>query len=70
MSTDPNLGPFITGRFGDTVYGAVSVDDRVRMVRGFTTEQCLQALRMPNLQTSVREAVERRMRKLSKGQPA
>ena len=40
---------------------AFTVDDRLLMVRGFSVRQCLQALRVPGLQTTVRRAVRQRM---------
>ena len=47
----------------------VAADDRIRMVRKFTIEQCQQALDYPMvvyLQSTVKQAVERRLRRLQK----
>lgn len=46
-----------------------AVDDRLRVVPKLTAAQCEAALRMPDLQVTVRKAVERRLRALSKVSP-
>lgn len=65
----PNrLGPFQRGTNPHTgePMGVVSTDDRRQMVRGFTREQCEEALQLPGLQRTVRQAVERRLRLLQR----
>ena len=44
--------------------GAVSVQDRIAMVRGFDRSQCMQAQALTTLQASVQAAVARRLRQL------
>lgn len=58
--------PFLTTQYGDRWLGPVCVTDRLRMVAGFTAEQCAAALQVPGLQKTVRTAIERRQRKLAK----
>ena len=40
---------------------ALTVDDRLLMVRGFSSLKCLQALRVPDLQAAVRRAINQRL---------
>lgn len=58
--------PFMTAvnPITGTPMGAVTVADRIAMVRTFTRRQCMQALALPNLSASVQAAVSRRLRKL------
>lgn len=49
---------------------ALTVDDRLLMVRGFNTVKCLQALRVPGLQTAVRHGIHRRLAELGIDLPA
>ena len=49
---------------------ALTVDDRLLMVRGFNTLKCLQALRVPGLQTAVRHGIHRRLTELGIDLPA
>jgi hypothetical protein len=62
-SQNPFIGttrnPF-TGELAETVAAA----DRVRSVKQFSLEQCQAAQQVSDLQASVRQAVERRIRKL------
>lgn len=44
----------------------MTVEDRLRVVPKLDAGQCEAALRVPNLQTSVRKALERRLRALAK----
>jgi len=46
------------------------VDDRLLMVRGFDVRRCLQALRVPGLQTAVRHGIHRRLAELGIDLPA
>lgn len=48
----------------------LAVDDRLRVVPTLTAEQCAAALRLPDLQVSVRKALERRQRALGKSEVA
>ena len=43
---------------------AQTVDDRLAMLRTFSAERCLQALRIPRLQPTVRRALRRRLQEL------
>ncbi len=43
---------------------ALTANDRLRMVRGFNVIKCLQAMRVPNLQPTVRRALRRRLAEL------
>lgn len=61
------LGPFATG--SHPVYGEIGATDaasRIQMVRRFGREQCIQALGMSHLQTTVRAAVARRLRQIER----
>lgn len=49
---------------------ALTVDDRLLMVRGLNTLKCLQALRVPGLQTAVRHGIHRRLAELGIDLPA
>jgi hypothetical protein len=49
---------------------ALTVDDRLLMVRGFNTLKCLQALRVPGLQPTVRHGIHRRLAELGIDLPA
>lgn len=42
------------------------VEDRLRMVQKFSADECRRALQLLGLQTTVRKAVERRLRRLEK----
>ena len=44
----------------------VDADSRLECVKEFSAEQCRAALKLPDLQKSVRLAIERRLRKLAK----
>jgi hypothetical protein len=44
----------------------VSADDRIRAVAGFNSDQCTAALALPDLQKTVRTAVERRQRAVAR----
>ena len=48
----------------------LAVDDRLRVVPTLTAEQCAAALRVPDLQVSVRKALERRLRTLGNAEVA
>ena len=44
----------------------VSAVDRVEAVKDFDASQCRAALRLPDLQATVRQAIERRLRAIGK----
>lgn len=54
------------GRVVHTQHTAVL--DRIRAVSDFTAEQCAAALALPDLQKTVRAAIERRQRVLARSQ--
>jgi len=62
-----DLGPFRTGTnpLGDPM-GHLDSESRIAAVRDFDRDQCIQALAMVNVQSSVRKAVYARIRKLNK----
>ena len=55
-----------TNPFKTSVGYLVTADDRAHAARTFDLEECRRALKMPDLQKTVRTAIERRMRKLEK----
>lgn len=61
-----SLGPFQTRTYEGEPIGHVGTVDRMRAAQSFDARQCRQALAMPHLQTAVRTAVERRLRRLEK----
>ncbi|PWG61729.1 hypothetical protein [Sediminicurvatus halobius] len=56
--------PFITGHFNGHPVGHTDAQSRIEAARRFDRAQCLAALEVPGLQKTVRNAVERRLRKL------
>lgn len=59
--------PFITRYvpgIGDVQ--AAGAEDRIGMVPGFTYTQCMFALRLPGLQKTVRNALQRRARQIDR----
>ena len=58
--------PFWSGTYNGHDCYCVTVDDRVKRVAEFDLATCHQALQLPNLQSSVRTALERRIRKLER----
>lgn len=64
----PHLGPFTTGQVDGRPVGHTDVQGRLGMVRSFTRYECEQALAMPNLQATVRKAVERQLRRHKKAE--
>lgn len=58
--------PFLTKLYGDRWLGPVTAAERVRMVASFDKLQCEAALQVPDLQKSVKVAIERRLRRLAK----
>lgn len=58
--------PFLTTRYDGYWTGAVTAEDRAKMVMTFTAEQCAAALQVPGLQKTVITAIERRQRQLAK----
>lgn len=58
--------PFERGVYNGRQTYIVTVDDRVRAVREFDRAQCEAALRVPDLQKTVRNAVQARLRQLDR----
>ncbi|MFA5548629.1 MAG: hypothetical protein WDA10_08840 [Porticoccaceae bacterium] len=61
--------PFMTSCYNGVWVGACSADDRIPRVREFTLEECSRALQLDDLQTTVRRALERRIRQLKAMEP-
>jgi hypothetical protein len=61
--------PFLVDICGQ-VCQTMASDDRIRMVKSFDAAQCHAALALPNLQKTVRLALERRLRQLAKAEKA
>lgn len=59
--------PFYRGHHHGYDTYILSVEDRLRAVKAFDLGQCRAALQVDSLQSTVRQAIERRIRKLSKG---
>lgn len=62
--------PFFAGFYNGNATYDLTVNDRLSKVSGFTLEQCHTALKIPALQSSVKNAIETRIRKLQKEQAA
>ena len=63
--------PFYSGTYNGRDCYCVTADDRVKRVVEFDLATCSAALDLPDLQASVRTAIERRIRKLERqGQSA
>lgn len=61
------MNPFETGQvYAGHRLQTMSADDRIARVNTFSAEQCRAALTVPDLQKTVRTAVERRLRALDK----
>jgi len=59
--------PFWAGfSFGDGDSFWVDAESRLDKVKRFSTVECRQALRLPDLQKTVRIGIERRLRRLQK----
>ncbi|HDR9757541.1 TPA: hypothetical protein QDC44_001652 [Burkholderia cepacia ATCC 25416] len=56
--------PFLGKRYGEVQTQYCTADDRIRMVRDFDRVKCEAALKVPNLQKTVRRAVLGRLKKL------
>jgi len=56
--------PFITSRVHGVHMQAADVESRLDKVKGFSPDQLRAALRVEGLQSTVRLAIERRLRKL------
>ena len=61
-----DTSPFYLATYDGHATYSTSVDDRLSCVRGFNLAQCLAALMLPDLQRTVRLAVERRKRALQR----
>lgn len=65
------MNPFtssITGFYGRPVQ-EITAEGRVRMAAGFNRADCDAALKLPDLQKTVRTALERRLRQLKRANP-
>lgn len=60
--------PFVNGYYEGHETMAVTVEDRLDMVKRFDLDQCCAALKLEDLQSTVVKAVERRIRKIEKEQ--
>lgn len=58
--------PFYSGTYNGRDCYCMTADDRVKRVAAFDLDVCRRALELPGLQSTVRQAIERRMRKLQK----
>lgn len=58
--------PFYAGSAAGESYFNISADDRIRAVSTFNVHQLRAALRVPDLQKTVRTAIERRLRQLER----
>jgi len=60
------MNPFLTEirNFVGERCAALSADERIRMVQTFDAAQCRAALALPDLQKTVRLALERRLRRV------
>jgi hypothetical protein len=63
--TTPPPDPFARCAGRGLLVGALTVDDRLRMVRDFNALKCRQALRVPGLQPTVRRAINHRLAALA-----
>lgn len=61
--------PFLCPVLGPSVE-AIDVASRIEIVKELDAEECHAALKVPGLQKIVRQAVERRLRRLAKEQRA
>lgn len=66
----PHKDPFVTGQYDGHDIGLVTCADRLARVKTFTRGECMDALylddRYFHLQSSIRSAIEKRLRKLEK----
>lgn len=58
--------PFYSGTYNGHDCFCMSADDRVKRVVDFDLPTCKAALELPSLQSTVRQAIERRIRKLER----
>lgn len=58
--------PFYSGTYNGHDCFCMSADDRVNRVADFDLQTCQAALALPGLQSTVRHAIERRIRKLER----
>lgn len=59
------MNPFLCEEYGPGVE-ELGAEARIRRVRDFSIGQCQEARKLPDLQRSVRVAIERRLRALAK----
>ena len=58
--------PFYSGTYNDRDCYCMTADDRVKRVAEFDLPTCQRALAIDGLQGTVKQAIERRMRKLER----
>lgn len=58
--------PFYSATYNGRDCYSMTVEDRVKRASEFDLETCHKALALPGLQTTVRQALERRIRKLER----
>jgi hypothetical protein len=64
IENDSPENPFKAAKYGNVQTYYTVAGDRLRRVKEFSLEECEAALRLRGLQTTVRKAVESRMRAL------
>lgn len=67
---DPATNPFLASRYDDRQLYHVTAEDRTRALRDATERQLAYVLTLPDLQKTVRQAAERRLRQLQSGASA
>lgn len=60
------MNPFSCPNLGRGVQ-TVAAADRMELVKKFDASQCRAALKLPDLQATVRQAIERRLKRLEAG---
>lgn len=58
--------PFYSGTYDGRDCYCITADDRVKRAANFDIDTCRRALALPDLQSTVRQALERRIRKLER----
>ncbi len=67
MSQQPNAThPFYSGTHNGRDFYCIAADDRVKRCADFDLETCHAALKLDGLQATVKQALERRIRKLER----
>ncbi|MNN30636.1 hypothetical protein D3C81_1442900 [compost metagenome] len=58
--------PFYSGTYNGRACFCMAADDRIQRIASFDLETCHRALTLDGLQSTVRAAIERRIRKLER----